>query len=135
MIISNTTVGRPDSLQCPLKHETGGLSGEPLKDPSTQCIKEFYKLTGGLVPIIGCGGVANGKDAYEKIRAGASLVQFYTALVYDGFPVIGKIKRELREALIHDGFGSIAAAVGADVKLEKVQEDLVRQQKSWWRFW
>ncbi|CAD5226121.1 unnamed protein product [Bursaphelenchus okinawaensis] len=135
LIISNTTIERPDDLKCLYKHETGGLSGEPLKKASTECIKEMYKLTGGAVPIIGVGGVSNGTDVYEKIRAGASLVQFYTALVYEGWPVIGKMKKELREHLFHDGFGTVSSAVGADVRLEEQQKIIEKQQRSWWKFW
>lgn len=74
----------------------------------------LFRLTGGRVPIVGCGGVASGADAYEKIRAGASLVQLYTALVYQGFPVVGRVKRELTELLQKDGFSNVQEAVGAD---------------------
>jgi len=79
--------------------ETGGLSGEPLRDVATEAVKKFYSLTHGQIPIIGVGGVASGEDAYAKVRAGASLVQIYTAMVYQGPPVAKKIKRELKEAL------------------------------------
>lgn len=75
---------------------------------------EFCSLSHGKIPIIGCGGISTGQDAYEKIRAGASLVQLYSSLLYQGFPVIGRIKRELVECLARDGFRNISEAVGAD---------------------
>lgn len=114
LIIANATTSRPDSLKSALKSEEGGLSGKPLNEMSTECIKDFYRLTGGKVTIIGCGGVSCGKDAYDKIRAGASLVQLYTSLLYQGFPVVGRIKRELVELLRKDGFSNISEAVGAE---------------------
>uniref|UniRef100_A0A914BYZ1 Dihydroorotate dehydrogenase domain-containing protein n=1 Tax=Acrobeloides nanus TaxID=290746 RepID=A0A914BYZ1_9BILA len=79
----------------------------------------FSLLTGGQVPIIGCGGIFSGADAYEKIRAGASLVQLYTGIVYEGFPIIGKVKRELVECLQKDGLTNVSEAVGADHRPKK----------------
>lgn len=117
LIISNTTVRRPPSLRNPSKTEEGGLSGPPVRDMSTKTIADMYRLTKGSIPIIGVGGVSSGEEAYKKIRSGASLVQLYTALVYEGPPVVKKIKRELEELLRRDGFKSISEAVGADVKL------------------
>ncbi|WKY10724.1 hypothetical protein Q1695_002801 [Nippostrongylus brasiliensis] len=114
LIVTNTTISRPDHLKSELRSEAGGLSGAPVRQLSTDCIREMYMLTQGRVPIVGCGGIASGKDAYEKIRAGASVVQLYTALVYQGFPVIGKVKRELAELLKEDGFQNVSEAVGAD---------------------
>ncbi|XP_018577094.1 dihydroorotate dehydrogenase (quinone), mitochondrial [Anoplophora glabripennis] len=112
LIISNTTVERPDSLKSvETKNETGGLSGEPLKDMSTRMIADMSKLTGGL-PIIGVGGISSGQDAYEKIKAGASLVQLYTALVYEGPPIVAKVKKELVELLSKDGYSNVCQAVG-----------------------
>ncbi|XP_041256689.1 dihydroorotate dehydrogenase (quinone), mitochondrial isoform X3 [Onychostruthus taczanowskii] len=99
LIVSNTTVSRPSSLRSRQRTEPGGLSGKPLRELSTQAIREMYALTQGRVPIIGVGGVSSGQDALEKIRAGASLVQLYTALVYHGPPVVGAVKRELEELL------------------------------------
>lgn len=81
------------------KSEVGGLSGQPLKDISTRCIGDFYRLTGGRIPIIGVGGVASGQDAFEKILAGASLIQLYTSFAFQGPPVVRRIKRELDEIL------------------------------------
>ncbi|KAH7722266.1 Protein DHOD-1 [Aphelenchoides avenae] len=114
LIVTNTTISRPSTLSSDQKAEVGGLSGVPLRQLSTQCVSDMYRLTGGKVPIVGCGGVASGADAYEKIRAGASLVQLYTALVYQGFPVVGRVKRELTELLQKDGFSNVQEAVGAD---------------------
>lgn len=116
LMVSNTTVSRPETLTDPQRTEVGGLSGQPLKELSTQTVGEMYCLTKGKVPIIGIGGVANGKDALDKIRAGASLVQFYTALTFHGPPVVTKIKRELEQLLQEQGFSSVAEAVGADHK-------------------
>ncbi|XP_027474789.2 dihydroorotate dehydrogenase (quinone), mitochondrial isoform X3 [Zalophus californianus] len=114
LIITNTTVSRPASLQGALRSEIGGLSGKPLRDLSTQTIREMYALTKGGVPIIGVGGVSSGQDALEKIRAGASLVQLYTALTYRGPPVVGRVKRELEALLKEQGFTRITDAIGAD---------------------
>ncbi|XP_045389132.1 dihydroorotate dehydrogenase (quinone), mitochondrial isoform X2 [Lemur catta] len=114
LIVTNTTVSRPASLQGTLCSEMGGLSGKPLRDLSTQTIREMYALTQGRVPIIGVGGVSSGQDALEKIRAGASLVQLYTALTYQGPPVVGRVKRELEALLKEQGFGRVTDAIGAD---------------------
>lgn len=105
VIVSNTTITR-----------IGGISGPPLFETSTQLLSDMYRLTQGSVPLVGSGGVNTGKDAYAKIRAGASLVQVYTALVYEGPLVVRKIKRELAALLRRDGFSSVAEAVGADHK-------------------
>ncbi|KAK6054718.1 dihydroorotate oxidase [Cooperia oncophora] len=93
LIVSNTTISRPETLKSEFKHEAGGLSGAPIRKLSTDCIKEMYSLTQGRIPIVGCGGVSSGEDAYEKIRAGASVVQLYSALAFQGFPVIGKVRK------------------------------------------
>jgi dihydroorotate dehydrogenase len=117
LIISNTTVTRPPTLRSPSAPEPGGLSGAPLFDPSTRLLARMYRRTRGVVPLIGVGGVASGEDAYAKIRAGASLVQLYTALVYDGLGLVTTIKHDLAALLRRDGFTSVAAAVGADVSI------------------
>lgn len=114
IIVSNTTVSRPASLQDSAMVETGGLSGQPLKVMATEVVRDMYRMTNGKIPIVGVGGVANGQDAMDKIRAGASLVQLYTALVYQGPPVVTKIKRELEQLLKEQGFSSVSEAVGAD---------------------
>jgi dihydroorotate dehydrogenase len=115
LVVANTTVARPASLRSRHAHEPGGLSGRPLFAPSTALTAEMYRLTQGRLPIIGVGGVASGADAYAKIRAGASLIQLYTALVYHGPALVGRIKRELQALLARDGFASPAAAIGAAV--------------------
>ena len=116
LIVSNTTIRREGLVSSPLASETGGLSGRPLFSLSTEVLKTMYHLTGGKIPIVGVGGVSSGADAYAKIRAGASLVQLYTALVFEGPALVRRIKRELAQALAADGFGSIRDAVGVDVK-------------------
>jgi dihydroorotate dehydrogenase len=113
LIATNTTVGRPDTLTDPNKAETGGLSGRPLMASSTAVLSRMYGLVGGRLPIIGVGGVASGRDAYAKIRAGASLVQLYTALVYGGPALVGRINRDLAALLRADGFSNVADAVGS----------------------
>ncbi len=116
LIVSNTTIARPDSLRSAHKSEAGGLSGRPLLAPSTQLLADVYRRTGGAIPLIGVGGIASGADAYAKIRAGASAVQLYTALVFAGPSLVGGIKRNLAGLLKRDGFGTIADAVGADCR-------------------
>jgi dihydroorotate dehydrogenase len=117
LIIGNTTVARPASLESRFAHEPGGLSGLPLFEPSTALLAEMYRLTSGKIPIVGVGGIASGADAYRKIRAGASLVQLYTALVFHGPALVQRIKQELSALLARDGFTSITAAIGADAYL------------------
>ena len=114
LIVGNTTVTRPAHLQSRYAHETGGLSGAPLLPLATQCLSMMYRATLGKLPIIGCGGIAGGADAYARIRAGASLVQLYSALVYEGPALVSRIKRELTACLHEGGFTSVADAVGAD---------------------
>lgn len=114
IVIANTTIARPNGLRSPHANEAGGLSGNPLFAPSTALLAEMYRLTEGRIPLIGVGGVASAADAYAKIRAGASLVQLYTALIFAGPTLIGDIKTGLAELLRRDGFTSIAEAVGAD---------------------
>lgn len=116
LIATNTTIARPESLRDPNRKETGGLSGKPVYEPSTRVLGEMYRLTGGRLPLIGVGGISSGHDAYAKIRAGASLVQFYTAMIYEGPGLANRIKRELAELLKRDGFASVSEAVGADFR-------------------
>jgi dihydroorotate dehydrogenase len=112
VIVSNTTIARP-----PLKgshaQETGGLSGAPLFQPSTKILRQMRARLPKDIALIGVGGISSGRDAYEKILAGASLVQLYTALVYQGPGLVGRIKRDLLACLARDGFSSVAAAIGA----------------------
>ena len=116
LIVSNTSVGLRDGLRSRLKTEVGGLSGRPLFAPSTALLREVYRLSSGRLPLIGVGGIASGADAYAKIRAGAGLVQLYTALVYRGPGLVRRIKSELATLLAADGFEHVADAVGADAK-------------------
>ncbi|MEE8225382.1 MAG: dihydroorotate dehydrogenase (quinone), partial [Kiloniellales bacterium] len=116
LIATNTTVARPPGLGGRHRDEAGGLSGRPLFVPSTQVLGRVYRLTKGRLPLIGVGGLASGADAYAKIRAGASLVQLYTALVYEGPGLVQRIKAELATLLRRDGFGSVAQAVGAEFR-------------------
>lgn len=112
LIVSNTTVDKT-ALTSPNRDEKGGVSGRPLRDKSTRVVHHVYRLTNGSIPIIGVGGVECGLDAYEKIRAGASLIQIYTALTYHGPWVVRRIKDELALLLKRDGFKSVRDAVGA----------------------
>jgi dihydroorotate dehydrogenase len=114
LIVGNTTTSRPPGLRSRAAAEAGGLSGRPLFAPSTEVLRDVYRATAGRLPLVGVGGIASGADAYAKIRAGASLVQLYTALVYEGPGLVARIKRELAARLHVDGFASVAAAVGAD---------------------
>lgn len=114
LIVGNTTISRPEGLRSARKGETGGLSGQPLFELSTEVLRQARRLTGGKIALVATGGVASGEQAYAKIRAGASLVQLYTGLVYEGPPLIRRIKRELAALLACDGFGSLAEAVGSE---------------------
>jgi dihydroorotate dehydrogenase len=111
LIVSNTTIARPP-LRSSHAGETGGLSGRPLLAASTLILAQMHQRLGGAVTLIGVGGVASGEDAYAKIRAGASLVQLYTALAFHGPGLVGRIKRELLACLARDGFAKLTDAVG-----------------------
>jgi dihydroorotate dehydrogenase len=113
LVVANTTVSRPP-LRSKASVEAGGLSGAPLKALALQRLKDFRAGTGGAMPLIAVGGIENGADAYARIRAGASLVQLYTALVYQGPGVARSIAGELRSLLIRDGFETLSEAVGVD---------------------
>ena len=114
LIVGNTTIERPKGLLSAHSNAEGGLSGLPLTDLSNNCLAQIYRLCGGRIPIIGCGGIASGEDAYAKICAGASLVQIYSALVFRGLQLVSDVKYELAALLRRDGFTSVAEAVGAD---------------------
>ncbi len=116
LIVGNTTVTRPATLKSAVRSAQGGLSGKPLFALSTACLATMYRFTEGRIPIVGCGGVASGADAYAKIRAGASLVQLYSALVYHGPGLVPGIKSELAALLRRDGFKSVTDAVGTGQK-------------------
>jgi dihydroorotate dehydrogenase len=113
IIATNTTISR-QGLTHSDAGQAGGLSGRPLSLRSTEVIRSLYKITQGKLPIIGSGGIFDGDDAYDKIRAGASLVEVYTALIYRGPGVIREIHKRLRLRLKEDGFTRITQAVGAD---------------------
>ena len=115
LIIGNSTVDRSSSLISKNKNEVGGLSGKPLFVNSTLMLRKMFVLTNGQIPLIGVGGISNGIEFYEKIKSGASLAQFYTALVFQGPIIISKIKKEILSCLKTDGFKNIKEAVGKDV--------------------
>lgn len=115
LIVSNTTVSRPDALAKELRQEKGGLSGALLHDLAAERLAEFYALTGGKIPIIGVGGISTAAQAYARIRAGATLLQIYTALIYGGPPLVVSILKGLAELLKKDDFSHVSQAVGADV--------------------
>ena len=115
IILTNTTNGNRDNLTSEIKKEEGGLSGEPLQQISTNMIKKFYKQLHGKIPIIGVGGVNSGKSAYEKIIAGASLLQLYTGFVYRGPSAAKDIKKELIQILKAEGISNIKEAVGKGI--------------------
>jgi len=112
LIISNSTIQRPDTLISYHKNELGGLSGKPIFLNSTILLKKMYSLTNGQITLIGVGGISSGHECYEKIKAGASLVQLYTALVYQGPKIINKILKELNELITIDGYKNISDAIG-----------------------
>ena len=112
LIISNTTVARPP-LRSRYAGEMGGLSGEPLRDMALQRLRDFRTASGGSIPLIGVGGIASAEDAWARIKAGASLIQLYSALVYEGPGLARRIARGLSELVRKEGFCSIAEAVGS----------------------
>lgn len=114
LIISNTTIERSPSLKSKFAREAGGLSGKPLMEESTALLKRMYIKTNKQVPLIGVGGIASAQDAYKKIRSGASLVQLYSALIYQGFGLVREINTQLPQLLAADGFDNISQAIGAD---------------------
>ena len=113
LIVSNTTISRP-SLQSHHAGEIGGLSGAPLRPLALQRIRDFRSATGGAMPLIGVGGIASAEDAWARIRAGASLVQLYSALVYEGPMLARRIAKGLERLMQRDGFTTIADAVGSE---------------------
>ncbi|NBC34847.1 MAG: quinone-dependent dihydroorotate dehydrogenase [Alphaproteobacteria bacterium] len=116
LVIANTTVSRPPGLPSRLAAEPGGLSGPPLRDLALATLRDMVQRTDGRLPVIGVGGIASGTDAYARIRAGASLVELYTALIYRGPRLLQEMLRELGACLAADGFASLADAVGADAR-------------------
>jgi dihydroorotate dehydrogenase len=116
LIVSNTTISRPELAS---RHggEAGGLSGAPLRDLALQRLRDFRQATGGAIPLIGVGGIASADDAYARIRAGAALVQLYSALVYEGPMLARRINAGLSALLARDGFANITEAIGVDAAL------------------
>jgi dihydroorotate dehydrogenase len=116
VVATNTTITR-DGLGAPaaLTNQAGGLSGTPLRQTANTVCREIYRRFGSRVPIIGVGGISNADEAYERIRAGASLIQIYTALIYEGPEVVSRILRGLAERLRRDGFTQVREAIGVDV--------------------
>ena len=113
LIVSNTTISRPALLSANAR-ETGGLSGAPWRDLAPQRLRDFRKATGGAIPLVGVGGIASAEDAWARLRAGASLVQLYSAMVYGGPGLPRRILRGLEALMRRDGFASIAEAVGSE---------------------
>jgi dihydroorotate dehydrogenase len=122
IIATNTTVSR-DGLRTDARRVAsfgeGGLSGKPLTNRSTKMIARLYELTGGRIPLIGVGGIFNAEDAWEKICAGASLVQLYTGFIYQGPTIAQQINEGLSRILAREGFASLDAAVGCNYKKEE----------------
>ena len=114
VIISNTTTERILNLKSRNIVYSGGLSGKPLFSKSTNLLKKFFNLTEGKIPLIGVGGVSSGYDCYKKIKSGASLVQIYTSLIYQGPNIVNNIKVELLKLLKSDGFENINQAIGIE---------------------
>jgi dihydroorotate dehydrogenase len=112
LIVSNTTIDRPSSLQGAARGETGGLSGKPVFEKSTRVLREFSDALAGRATLIGAGGVDSGASALAKIRAGASAVQLYTALAYVGPSLVRRVARDLAAVLEAEGFAHVADAVG-----------------------
>ncbi len=121
IVVANTTIARPPTLRSAHKGERGGLSGPPVKEMSRRLLGEMYRATKGRLTMVGLGGIETGADAYAYIRAGATLVQLYTALVYQGPMLIPRIKAELAYLLRQDGFDDLTQAIGADHGIPAVQ--------------
>ena len=117
IVATNTTIDRPETANTSsekIYKEAGGLSGAPLKDKSTEMIRKIYRLTKGKIPIIGVGGIFTAEDAWNKIIAGASIVQLYTGLVFEGPGIAKSIVKGLKKRVESEGFESISDAVGIE---------------------
>ena len=119
LIVSNTTLDRPDSLRSPQRDEAGGLSGVPLKTRARQALRAATDAGAGRLPLIAVGGIDSGAEAYARIRAGAAAVQLYSALIYEGPGVVARIKRDLAARLRSDGFSTIQEAIQAGPLTER----------------
>ncbi len=115
VIISNTTISR-SSINSAFAQESGGLSGKPLFDKSTQILNNFYKYSDGKIPLIGVGGISSAQDAYTKIKSGASLIQIYSSFIYQGFGIVEKITQDLSNLVKKDGLKNISQAIGLNHK-------------------
>jgi dihydroorotate dehydrogenase len=113
LVVSNTTLDRPADLRSPDRNEAGGLSGAPLKKRARAALHAAAEAAGGRLPLIAVGGIDSGAEAYDRIRSGACAVQLYSALVFEGPGLIGRIKRDLASRLRADGFASVSEAVGS----------------------
>ena len=113
LIVSNTTLERPASLKSAFAGEAGGLSGAPLKPFAQKALEAAAEAAAGRLPLIAVGGIESGADAWARIRAGASAVQIYSALIYEGPGLIGRIKRDLAARLRAEGFACLSDAVGS----------------------
>ena len=118
LIVGNTTVSRP-MLRSRHREESGGLSGAPLKALALERLRDFRRATGGALPLVAAGGIENGVDAFDRIRAGASLVQLYTALVYEGPGLAERIQSELRRLLMLEGYGRLVEAIGSEKRADR----------------
>mmetsp|Transcript_22500 Transcript_22500/g.27582 ORF Transcript_22500/g.27582 Transcript_22500/m.27582 type:complete len:468 (-) Transcript_22500:311-1714(-) len=114
ILVSNTSNQRPESLESRNSDEIGGLSGSPIRHLSTECIRKMYKLTGGNVFIVGIGGVGSGHDVYEKMKAGASVVQIYSQMTYQGPGLVSRIRKELSEIMRQNGQHDVTDVIGLD---------------------
>jgi len=114
LVACNTTVKRPATLRSNHAKEAGGLSGSPIKKQANQTLSKLFNMTNGKVVLIGCGGISSAKDAYERIKSGASLLQLYTALIYGGPNIIAEIKKGLAAHLKEDGYANLSDAVGVN---------------------
>ena len=115
LILTNTATSSPNNLQFNKKINNGGLSGKPLFKISNNVLRKMYNLTNGQITLIGVGGISSGSDCYEKIKSGASLVQIYTALTFEGPLLVSKIKNELINLIKTDGYKNITDVVGKSV--------------------
>ena len=114
LIISNTTIARPNTLRSANRRQAGGLSGAPLRDRATAVLQQCFRLAQGRLLLVGVGGIASGADVLERIKAGASLVQLYTAFAFAGPALVPMLKRDLAALLRRDGFANVADAVGVE---------------------
>ena len=114
IVVSNTSSSRSSTLISKDRSRPGGISGRPVRDISTRLVHKVYAQTQGRIPIVGVGGVGSGRDAYDKMRAGASLIQVYTMMIYEGQGLVGKIREELEGILMEEGIDRVEDVVGLD---------------------